>query len=42
MHEMQPAVKVRIEHGQVVVDGPVALPEGSRWKLVPLDSLDEE
>lgn len=39
---MQAAVKVRVEHGQLVVDGPGALPEGSRWKLVPLDSLDEE
>ena len=39
---MQAAVKVRVEHGQLVVDGATALPEGSRWKLVPLDSLDEE
>jgi hypothetical protein len=42
MHEMQGAVKVRVEHGQLVLDGPAALPEGSRWKLVALDSLDEE
>lgn len=42
MHDMQPAVKVRMEHGQLVVDGAAALPEGSRWKLVPLDSLEEE
>lgn len=42
MHDMEAAVKVRVEHGQLVVDGAAALPEGSRWKLVPLDSLDEE
>lgn len=42
MHGMQAAVKVRVEQGQLVVDGSAALPEGSRWKLVPLDSLDEE
>ena len=42
MHDMQAAVKVRVEHGQLVVDGPATLPEGSRWKLVPLDSLEEE
>jgi hypothetical protein len=41
MHEMQPAVKVRIAP-QVVVDGPATLPGGSRWKLVPLDGLEEE
>ena len=39
---MQPAVKVRGEHGQLVVDEPATLPEGSRWELVPLDSLEEE
>jgi hypothetical protein len=39
---MRAAVKVRVEHGQLVVDGAAALPEGSRWKLVPLDSLEEE
>ena len=42
MHDMQAAVKVRVEHGQLVVDEPATLPEGSRWKLVPLDSLEEE
>jgi hypothetical protein len=42
MHGMQAAVKVRVEHGQLVVDEPATLPEGSRWKLVPLDSLEEE
>lgn len=41
MHDMQAAVKVRVEHGQLVVDEPATLPEGSRWKLVPLDSLEE-
>ena len=42
MHDMQAAVKVRVVHGQLVVDEPATLPEGSRWKLVPLDSLEEE
>ena len=42
MHDMRAAVKVRVEHGQPVVDEPAPLPEGSRWKLVPLDSLEEE
>ena len=42
MHDMRAEVKVRVEHGQLVVDGPAALPEGSRWKLIPLDSLAEE
>jgi hypothetical protein len=30
MHDMQAAVKVRVEHGQLVVDEPATLPEGSR------------
>jgi hypothetical protein len=42
MPDMQTAVKVRVKHGQLVVDGAATLPEGSRWKLVPLDSLEEE
>jgi hypothetical protein len=42
MHHVQAAVKVRVEHGQLVVDEPATLPEGSRWKLVPLDILEEE
>lgn len=42
MHGMRAAVKVRVEHGKLVVDEPATLPEGSRWKLVPLDSLEEE
>jgi hypothetical protein len=42
MHGMQVAVKVRVEHGQLVVDEPAVLPEGSVWRLVPLDSLAEE
>ncbi len=42
MHDMQAEVKVRVEHGQLDVAGSAALLEGSRWKLVPLDTLAEE
>lgn len=42
MGNMQAAVKVRVQDGQLVVVEPAALPEGSEWRLVPLDSLAEE
>ena len=36
------AVKVQVRNGQLVVDEPAELPEGSVWALVRVDSLTDE
>ncbi len=36
------AVKVQVRNGQLVVEEPAELPEGSVWGLVRVDSLTDE
>jgi hypothetical protein len=42
MHDMQAPVRVRVRNGQLVVDEPAELPEGSVWALVRVDNLADE